>query len=178
MENTVTIREYQPGDQESFRRLNEEWILRHFSMEPKDQHALDDPEETILRCGGRIFFAVQGAKTVGCCALLDAGAGEYEVAKMAVTAAARGRGIGRLLLARIIEAAQAAGANRLFLETNHALVPAIRLYESMGFRHLEPDRRRTSDYARSDVQMEMRFTAPVLQAPASRPLSDQPDRAP
>ena len=155
MDNEITIREFQPGDELVFKQLNEEWILHHFAMEPKDEHALLDPEGTILKPGGRIFFAIQAGMTVGCCALLAAGPREFEVGKMAVTQTAQGRGIGRLLLVRAIDAARKAGARRLFLETNRKLTPAIRLYESSGFRHLPPERRNVSDYARSDVQMEI-----------------------
>jgi GNAT superfamily N-acetyltransferase len=151
----VEIREFQPGDEEAFRRLNEEWIVRYFALEAKDVEALSKPRETILDRGGRILFAVRGAVALGCCALVATGPGEFEVAKMAVTEAAQGLGIGRRLLEATIQAARATGATRLFLETNHVLAPAIRLYESLGFRHLPAERRKASPYARSDVQMEL-----------------------
>jgi GNAT superfamily N-acetyltransferase len=163
----VTIREFIPGDEAAFRRLNEEWIVRHFVMESKDEDALDHPRRNILDGGGRIFFAVRGGEAVGCCALLAARRGEYEVAKMAVTESARGLGIGRLLLERVIAEARQAGAARVFLETNHRLTPAIRLYESVGFRHLPPERMAPSPYARSDVQMELLFTAGLKSPPAA-----------
>lgn len=153
----VEIREFQPGDEEAFRRLNEEWISRYFVLEKKDVEALSNPRETILDRSGRILFAVQGGAAVGCCALLAIGPGEYEVAKMAVTPSSQGGGIGRRLLEETVEAAQAAGATRLFLETNHVLAPAIRLYESVGFQHIPAERRKASPYARSDVQMELIF---------------------
>jgi GNAT superfamily N-acetyltransferase len=83
------------------------------------------------------------------------GPGEFEVAKMAVTAKAQGLGLGRLLMESVIAAAKAAGAKRLFLETNHALTPAIRLYESVGFTHIPKERAAPSPYERADVPMEM-----------------------
>ena len=151
----VTIREFRPGDEAAFRRLNEEWITRYFVLEPKDEYVLADPQHKILDRGGRIFLAVRGSETVGCCALLALGPGEYEVAKMAVTERAQGTGIGRLLLEKTIAEARSSGATRLFLETNQRMKPAVRLYESTGFRHIPPELRATSDYARSDVQMEL-----------------------
>jgi GNAT superfamily N-acetyltransferase len=151
----VEIREFLPGDEEAFRRLNEEWIIRYFALEKKDVEALSKPHETILDPGGRILFAVRDGAAVGCCALVAMGPGEFEVAKMAVTETAQGLGIGRRLLEATIEAARAAGAARLFLETNSVLTPAIRLYESVGFRHVPAERRKASPYARSDVQMEL-----------------------
>jgi len=156
----VTIREFTPGDENAFRRLNEEWIVQHFTLEPKDEEALREPGRTILELGGRIFLAVQDDEPVGCCALLAMAPGEYEVAKMAVTEACRGSGIGTRLLETAIAAARASGATRLYLETNRKLAPAIRLYEALGFRHLPPARIVPSPYARADVYMELRLNPP------------------
>jgi putative acetyltransferase len=151
----VTIREFQPGDEVTFRKLNEEWITRYFRLEEKDEQALADPQSSILASGGRIFFAYIEDHCVGCCGLLRSGANEFEVAKMAVTSSCQGSGIGRKLLHATIEAARGAGARRLYLETNHILTPAIRLYESVGFRPVPPDRIVPSPYVRADVYMEM-----------------------
>jgi putative acetyltransferase len=151
----VTVREFEPGDEAAFRKLNEEWIARYFHLETKDEEALADPQSNIMASGGRIFFAAVEDKIVGCCALLRSGADEFEVAKTAVDSSWQGSGIGRKLLHAVIEAARAAGARRLYLETNHILTPAIRLYESVGFRHLPAERIVPSPYARADVYMEM-----------------------
>ena len=74
---------------------------------------------------------------------------------MAVTASLQGAGIGRHLLQSVIAEARTSGARRLYLETNRKLAPAIRLYESVGFRHLPPERIIPSPYARADVYMEL-----------------------
>jgi putative acetyltransferase len=149
----VTIREFEPGDEAAFRQLNEEWITRYFRMEAKDTEALADPQGSILAPGGRILLAVIDGRCVGCCALVRTGAHEFDVAKMAVTADCQGSGIGRKLLQATVEAARTLGAVRLYLETNHALAPAIRLYESLGFKHVTPAH--ASLYVRADVFMEM-----------------------
>ena len=149
----VTIREFEPGDEAAFRLLNEEWITRYFRMEDKDRESLYHPQANILVLGGRILFAVVDGLCVGCCALVPCGEGEYEVAKMAVTANCQGNGIGRKLLQAVVDTAKAIGGRRLHLETNHALTPAIRLYESIGFRHVTPAT--ASPYVRADVFMEM-----------------------
>jgi len=151
----VTIRDFKPGDETAFRKLNEEWISRYFRLETKDEEALANPQSSILASGGRIFFANIGDQCVGCCALLRSGPDEFEVGKMAVSSSWQGSGIGRKLLQAAIEAARSAGARRLFLETNHILTPAIHLYESVGFKPVPPDRIAPSPYARSDVSMEM-----------------------
>lgn len=157
IDRDVTIRGFLPGDEAAFRRLNEEWISHYFVIESKDLEALDDPHGHILDPGGRILFALRDGRHIGCCALVPMRPGEFEVAKMAVTESCRGSGIGRSLLESVIAEAHAAGATRLFLETNHRLRPAIRLYESVGFRHIAPERVAPSVYARADVYMELVF---------------------
>jgi putative acetyltransferase len=146
----ITIREFQPGDESAFRRLNEEWIVALFALEAKDEEALANPRGNILDRGGRIFLAFAGEEAVGCCALLTGH--QFEVAKMAVTKSWQRAGVGRKLLLAVIDAAREMGANRLFLETNHVMTPAIRLYESLGFRHIPHV---PSPYERSDVSMEL-----------------------
>jgi GNAT superfamily N-acetyltransferase len=165
----ITIREFQAGDETSFRRLNQEWIVRYFgALEAKDEEVLSNPLK-ILRGGGRVFFAVADGETIGCCALVVMGPGEFEVAKMAVTESWQGAGVGRQLLQAVIAAARDMGASRLFLETNHVLTPAIHLYESLGFRHIPHV---PSPYVRSDVSMELLLAAFADAAPA-----DQTNRA-
>jgi GNAT superfamily N-acetyltransferase len=151
----IGIRQFLPGDAAAFRRLNEEWITRFFRIEPKEARVLADPQAKILDGGGRIFFATVRERCVGCCALIRLNDKEFEVAKMAVEPSYQGAGIGRRLLHRAIEEGRKAGAQRLYLETNHVLTPAIRLYESLGFKHIPEDRIVPSQYARADVYMEL-----------------------
>jgi putative acetyltransferase len=153
--SAVTIREFRPGDETSFRTLNEEWITHYFRIEPKEAKVLCDPKRYILDEGGKIFFATVGDQCVACCALKRMSGDEFEVAKMAVTPAYQGGGIGRKVLLAVIEAGRAMGARRLYLETNHTLTPAIRLYESVGFKHIPPERIVPSEYVRADVYMEL-----------------------
>jgi GNAT superfamily N-acetyltransferase len=153
----IGIRQFQPGDAAAFRRLNEEWITRFFRIEPKEAPVLADPQSNILDPGGKIFFATAAERCVGCCALIPIGDKEFEVAKMAVEPSYQRAGIGRKLLQAVVEEGRNAGARRLYLETNHVLKPAIRLYESVGFKHIDPDRIVPSAYARADVYMELIF---------------------
>ncbi len=156
-QTNISIRQFRPGDESTFRKLNEEWISRYFVLEPKDEASFADPQGTILERGGKIFFAVKDEEIVGCCALLSLGPAEFEVAKMAVTESCRGAGIGRFLLEQTIEAARAEGSTRLYLESNQRLTAAIRLYESVGFRRLSPERIVASPYTRADIYMELVF---------------------
>ncbi|WP_374534909.1 GNAT family N-acetyltransferase [Phenylobacterium sp.] len=145
---------FEPRHADAWRTLNEAWISRHFAIEPKDRLVLDDPAGQILAKGGRIFMAEQGGGTVGCVAMIAMKDGGFEVAKMTVAEAARGTGLGRLLMQACLDEAARAGAPRLYLESNSSLAPALGLYRAMGFVDLAPEMRPPSDYARVDVWME------------------------
>ncbi len=63
-----------------------------------------------------------------------------EIKSMHVAAAARGRGLGRRMLAHLLSTARARGAERVSLETGTApgFDPARRLYASAGFEPCAP----------------------------------------
>lgn len=147
----MQIVEFAPEHAEAFRVLNEIWIAKHFTLEPKDREALNDPQGKIIDKGGRVFMAIVGGEVVGCVALIRMDDGGYEVAKMTVSEAMRGTGLGRRLMERCIEAGREDGAPRLYLETNSSLAPALALYRTTGFVDLPP---RATPYARADVFME------------------------
>jgi len=52
---------------------------------------------------------------------------------LGVKPAYRRRGVGRSLLSRFIEESRRRGSGKVSLDTDPRLVPAVRLYESMGF---------------------------------------------
>lgn len=153
----MRIIDFEPRHAEAWRTLNEAWISRWFALEPKDRKALDDPEGAILANGGRIFIAEDGETAVGCVALVPMKDGGYEVAKMTVAERARGAGLGRRLMEACVEVAAAAGAPRLYLETNARLAPALGLYRAFGFREIDKADALHSDYQRCDVWMELRL---------------------
>jgi N-acetylglutamate synthase-like GNAT family acetyltransferase len=152
----IEIRALLPGDDSTaFRTLNEEWITRYFTLEVKDRETLGDPERTILRKGGHIFMVYADAEPVGCVALIPMGDGVYELSKMAVSTRLRGLGIGRKLLEYTVSRARILGARLLFLGSSTKLKNAVHLYESVGFRHVPPEKLPPMHYARADVFMEM-----------------------
>ncbi len=155
MTETVTVREFLPGDEADILRLNEAWIAKFFRLEDKDRATLSDPQKYFLSRGGQIFIALIGGERVGCVALTPLDDHTFELAKMAVDERYQGRGIGRAVMNAAISWARNKGAQRLWLETNSRLTPAIRLYESAGFHHIPKERWTPSPYERADVQMEM-----------------------
>ena len=154
----LVIEGFQPVLADTFRRINEEWITEYFKLETADQKTLRDPHRSILEAGGDILFVrdTRTAEILGTCALIKHSESLAELAKMGVTKQARGRGAGLLLVQAIIHRASELGFQRLFLETNARLEPALKIYRPVGFEQCEPPR--PSDYERSDVYMKLALT--------------------
>lgn len=151
----VKIEAYQPKYKKAFYRLNEEWITTYFKMEKPDRDALENPKESILNKGGFIFVATINKEPVGVCALirrddLDC----YELAKMAVSPKAQGKNIGFMLGQAVINKALSLKADRIFLESNTILKPAIKLYEKLGFKKIVGP---PTHYERCNIQMELKL---------------------
>ncbi|MBK1894821.1 GNAT family N-acetyltransferase [Chryseobacterium paridis] len=150
----VKIVAYDPKYKEAFKTLNEEWIKTFFVMESGDYKLLDNPEEHIINKEGHIVFALLDNEVVGTCALVKTDPVTYELSKMAVSPKAQGKKIGYLLGNALVEKAKELNAEKIFLETNSVLVPAIKLYEKLGFKHIAITH---SAYDRCDTQMELVF---------------------
>lgn len=58
---------------------------------------------------------------------------EAQVTNIALTSAQRGRGLGKVLMAKLMRAAAERGAERMTLEVRPSNTPALRLYEGLGF---------------------------------------------
>jgi len=102
------------------------------SLYPKESTHLLDPEA--LRAPDvRFFVARHGRRAVGCGALRVDPEGYGEVKRMFVLPGARGRDLGRRLLARLEAEARAEGLLELRLETGVHQAAAIALYRSCGF---------------------------------------------
>ena len=148
----VKIATYSPKYQKSFKDLNIEWISNYFEVEPNDVKALDHAEEYIIHKGGEIFSAVLNEEVLGACALIKSNSKDYdyELAKMAVSPKAQGKGVGLLLAESAINWAKKKGASKIYLESNTKLKPAIKLYEKLGFKEITGI---SSSYNRVDIQM-------------------------
>jgi putative acetyltransferase len=143
------------ADAQAFRSLNEEWIAKWFRLEDKDRETLEHPQEKIIAPGGQVYVAADGEAVVGAAALIRYDNGVYELSKMAVSPETRGRGVGRQLLAYVLEQAQALGAHTVFLGSSKRLQNAVHLYESLGFRHVPPSELPEMKYERADVFMKL-----------------------
>lgn len=110
----------------------------------------------IFKAGNSIYFvAEQQGEILG-------GAGIYptanlpaatcELVKFYLSANARGKGVGKLLLQKCIKAAKEMGYTKMYLETMPELTIAIPMYEKFGFTYL-PAAQGSSGHTGCDVWM-------------------------
>jgi putative acetyltransferase len=130
-----------PGD------LSDPRVLRLLGDHLADMYATSPPESvhaldvTALQHPDVTFWALaEGDQLLGCVALKQLDARHGELKSMRTDAAARGRGLGRLLLQHVVAEARARGYLRLSLETGTEdfFRPARALYRSHGFVETGP----------------------------------------
>jgi len=148
-----SVHEFTLSDSDDFRDLNYQWLEEYFYIEELDKKVLGNPQKTIIEPGGRIFMGKRNGENIATCALIKADDQRVELSKMAVDKRYRSSGLGRQLLHYVLEAFKQSEYETLFLESNSKLVPAIKLYESLGFVH-KPNPTGPSKYDRADVYME------------------------
>jgi len=145
---------YDPKYKTAFKEVNIWWVKQYFKVEPIDLEYLNDPEGKIINKGGFIYFALLDNQPVGACALvkMDKEGTVFELSKMGILPAAQGMKIGWQLGQTVVKKAKSIGAEKLYLESNRILVPAITLYKKLGFKEL-PDYK--SVYERCNIAMEL-----------------------
>lgn len=89
---------------------------------------------------GRLLLATVDGEAVGCVALREAGGTRAEMKRLFVRPAARGLGLGKALVLRVLTEARAAGYDEVVLDTLPTMAEAQRLYGELGFRDVPPYR--------------------------------------
>lgn len=114
--------------------LLEEHLQDMYAVSPPESvHALDLEG---LRVPSIAFWSAwEGDLLAGCGALKRLSSDDVELKSMRTAADGRGRGVGRALLAHLVEEARRDGFARVLLETGAEdyFAPARRLYERAGF---------------------------------------------
>jgi ribosomal protein S18 acetylase RimI-like enzyme len=146
------IETYRDQYRADFERLNRDWIETFFVLEDADREIFRDPDTAVIAPGGQIFLVVDEDGVQGTCAVVPHEPGIFEIAKMAVSAGARGRGYGDLLMEASVEFARRAGARRVVIVSNTVLAPAIRLYQKHGFVRVPLDQHER--FARANIRLE------------------------
>lgn len=99
-----------------------------------EENFLDLPADDVAEGRGTFLVARVDGVVVGCGAVRQRDDTTAEVKRMFVDPAARGRGVGRRVLAELEAWAVDAGMTRLVLEAGDRQAEAIRLYRRHGFR--------------------------------------------
>ncbi len=138
---------------QDFVGLNVEWLDHYFVVEEEDRQLMGEAKQRIIDNGGQIFFARIGEQIVGTVAMINREERGFELAKMAVTPSFQGLKIGQKLLDACLDFGREKGLDRIYLESNTIMVPAINLYRKNGFAEMKEYHE--SPYERSNIQMEV-----------------------
>lgn len=121
----LRIREMQAADVEAASRIESEafsmpWSARDFLEMVEADYAY-------------YYVAELDGEIAGCCGIRNM-AGEGEITNVVVAASHRKKGIGRKMMEYMLERAEGNGMGNCTLEVRVSNQPAIRLYESLGFK--------------------------------------------
>lgn len=112
-------------------------LMRDFGISVDDQvgaQALFSDLATVLKPPGRLYLATLDGEPVGTAGLKQIDAGVGEIKRMYVLPSARGHGVGRMLMERLMSDAGTDGYSTLRLETMNWMTDAVALYRRFGFR--------------------------------------------
>ena len=140
MSDKLKIRSATNGDREAIEDLVF-GILKtyHLALDREGTDSdLSDIEANYLLRGG-VFEVIENefGKVVGTVGLYPLDETTIELRKMYFDPSIRGRGLGKELLAKMIEKARNLGYLRVYLETASVLEQAVHIYEKAGFRPVD-----------------------------------------
>ncbi len=139
-----------PNINRYFEAFNRVWIEELFEMEPVDEWVLTNPEDAILKEGGAILMAEYNGVPAGTVALRKVDNETYEFTKMAVDKNYRRLDIAEAISYASFKKAKELGATTVILYSNTKNAGAIKLYEKIGFQHVDVE---PGVYKRANVKM-------------------------
>jgi ribosomal protein S18 acetylase RimI-like enzyme len=137
---SITIREAGPADLATIREMlleYQRWLGVDLSFQGF-AHEVEGLPGDYTAPDGALLIARRGAEVAGMVALRRLDATRGEMKRLFVRGAARGTGVGRELVARIVGEARARGYQSIVLDTLPKMQSAQRMYEQFGFRDVPP----------------------------------------
>jgi DNA-binding MarR family transcriptional regulator/GNAT superfamily N-acetyltransferase len=140
----MTLRAHRPGDIG--------WVIGQQAQLYADEYGWDITFEGLVAeiCGAFIrdfrpgkefcWIAEQGGERLGAVFLVRQDDETAKLRLLHVERAARGKGVGSLLVRTCVEQARASGYRRLVLWTNDVLASARKIYQAEGFRLVEEEK--------------------------------------
>jgi putative acetyltransferase len=139
----VTIRTIQPADNQELAVIIRNALAEFGANKPGTVYydATTDALYELFQKQGSIYYvAEENSRLIG-------GAGIYpspglppdtgELVKMYLRSAARGKGIGKMLIEKALQFARDTGYRKVYIETMPELRKAMSVYEKFGFRYLD-----------------------------------------
>ena len=117
-------------------------VLGEYGLEPDPETTdadLQDIEANYLQRGGLFEVIEDGGNMLGSVGLYPVNKTTCELRKMYLIPSARGLGLGKYVLERVIARARALGFKRIVLETSSKLIAANQLYNKFGFKPMASD---------------------------------------
>ena len=136
LSTVIKIRMASAREASKVARLLRDAFAEYEASYTKEGFSATTPTAALVRSRmdeGPMWVAVQADEIVGTVSAIPRGEALY-IRGMAVYGAARGQGVGKLLLREVESFALERGHKRLVLSTTPFLDRAIRLYEHAGFR--------------------------------------------
>ncbi|MEX0277710.1 MAG: GNAT family N-acetyltransferase [Ruegeria sp.] len=154
----IDIREVDPGT-EDVRPIIEAHLAHSWDATPQtSNHTMD--VDSLREPGIRFWALYEAGKPLGCGALKALPDGTAEVKSVHVVAAARGRGLARIMMTHLADLARAEGVRALVLETGADHLSeydaARKLYESLGYAYCDPIYGYEDDFNSAFMRLSLR----------------------
>ncbi len=136
----LQIRRFESADQSAVKRFILEGLAEHFQqLDPSLNPDLLDIQGSYIRKGHLFVVALLDDQIVGSGGLVRETSVTGRIVRLSVASKCRRSGIGHAIVRHLIAQAQQMGLTRLVVETNTDWIPAIKLYERLGFREYRRD---------------------------------------
>jgi putative acetyltransferase len=132
----VTSRRADSRDSDAIKLILQK-TLKEYEIKLPENYSFSDIEnleEEYLDSGREFTVLLRDQNIIGFFALLPADNNQVELKRLYLTAAERGKGLGKYLLESALGKAGKSGHHRIYLETTSKFKEAVGLYQKYGFK--------------------------------------------